>query len=215
MPPSTTAAEIEAALFGLHGSITDEYRQHARMLRSNLGATSNAELRDRVLSGELSPDELVKRDSQSLAPEALQEQRRKAREKALQEDVVQGLVPATSLKSMTSEDRMAYDPGMAPPVWRREASNLERDPSQDTAASQGAAASVASSVPLPAPLPMVPPPTPFRYGAEDATGMGASSDASSMAPPPPPTPEVLATPAADDEDEDAAALIRFLGGRPA
>ena len=50
------------------------YRQHARMLRSNLGATGNAELRDSVLAGELNAEELVKRDSQSLAPEALQEQ---------------------------------------------------------------------------------------------------------------------------------------------
>eukprot|EP00971_Amphidinium_carterae_P209511 4156052-Amphidinium_carterae.1 len=46
------------------------------MLRTNLSLPGNASLRERVLSGDLSTEELVALDSLSLAPSDLQEKRK-------------------------------------------------------------------------------------------------------------------------------------------
>merc|ERR1719506_1274542 len=76
MPPNTMAAEVEAVLFARHNnSASGEYRQHARMLRSNLALPGNVELRNNVLSGDMSPEQLIAMNSGALAPEEVQEQR--------------------------------------------------------------------------------------------------------------------------------------------
>lgn len=49
--------EVEAALYGRFGSASAEYKQHARMLRSNLALAGNAKLRERVLAGDIAPEE--------------------------------------------------------------------------------------------------------------------------------------------------------------
>eukprot|EP00928_Gymnodinium_smaydae_P028792 TRINITY_DN21864_c0_g2_i1.p1 TRINITY_DN21864_c0_g2~~TRINITY_DN21864_c0_g2_i1.p1 ORF type:complete len:510 (-),score=111.26 TRINITY_DN21864_c0_g2_i1:155-1621(-) len=214
MPPTSTASELEAALFGLHNSVTAEYRQHSRMLRSNLAA--NAPLRERVLSGEMTPEELVRLDSQALASDALQEQRRVSAEKALRESVIQELVPISRLRT-NSDDRLAYDRAMAPPVWV----SPVRQNSEEIAAEAGESA--AAKAAAPALAPMEPPPTPFRLGEGDHSASAASavsgipgsgaSGAGSAALAAGVTPEVLATPAPDDEDEEHASLVRFLSAR--
>lgn len=100
------AERVEVALCSLHGGATPKYRQHARMLKSNLALAGNAELRGRLLSGALPVEDFVAMDSNALAPEALQEERNVAKEKAFREsliptDRVRGLA---SLMAMEDED---------------------------------------------------------------------------------------------------------------
>jgi len=200
MPPSTTAAEVEAALFGVYSSSTPEYRQHARMLRSNLALHQNAGLRDRVLSGEISADELVKLDSTHLAPEAMQAKRIESQKKVLKGTIVEETVPLSRMKS--SEDRTSLNyvtplPPMDP--LRKDSGSFD----ESDGVSLAQASVVKDKAPEAFPIAMVPPPTPFR---PDADG----SSATAQTPLPEPTPEVMATPAQDDEDEEQAALIRYL-----
>ena len=54
-----SSAKVENLLWGRYGRAkAHEYRHHARMLRTNLSNAGNAELRARVLSGELKPEVL-------------------------------------------------------------------------------------------------------------------------------------------------------------
>lgn len=85
LPRETAAAEVEAELFDHYGESSQDYRHHARMLRTNLANPANTALRERVLSGELRPAELVAMDSRQLAPEALRQQRRELEQNALRE----------------------------------------------------------------------------------------------------------------------------------
>lgn len=82
------AIKVEMALYSLHGSATHMYRQHARMLKSNLALPGNAELRSRIFSGALAVEKLVAMDSSALAPEALQEERRLEQEKAMRQTLI-------------------------------------------------------------------------------------------------------------------------------
>ena len=51
------SAKVENLLWGRYGRAkAHDYRHHARMLRTNLSHAGNAELRARVLSGELKPE---------------------------------------------------------------------------------------------------------------------------------------------------------------
>jgi hypothetical protein len=79
------AKKVEDALFSAHGGAPSKYRQQARMLKSNLVLSGNAELRRRICSGEVPVEELVAMDSNALAPEALQEQRRIEQQRVLKE----------------------------------------------------------------------------------------------------------------------------------
>eukprot|EP00927_Polykrikos_kofoidii_P027238 TRINITY_DN2403_c0_g1_i2.p1 TRINITY_DN2403_c0_g1~~TRINITY_DN2403_c0_g1_i2.p1 ORF type:complete len:511 (-),score=105.59 TRINITY_DN2403_c0_g1_i2:137-1603(-) len=191
LTPSVTAAEIEAALFGMHHGITHEYRQHARMLRTNLGCSTNAALRNRVLSGEVSAEELAKMDSLHLLPEEVQEKRRVEELKAMQHSVVHDLVP---LAASRSEERQGFGRsygGTAPPLLVTAGRDLSF--SADDAAAKEVANQAAQTL-------MAPPPTPFRHDG----GAPSASATHEL------TPEVMATPAADEEDEESASLIRFL-----
>lgn len=200
LPVSTVAAEVEAALFGKHGGATAEYKKHARMLRSNLALVGNAELRARILSGDLGADELVAMDSAHIAPEALREQRRAAELKAMRELVVQELTPprADSPPQGRAEDR-PYNPNMAPPPLVSPSKEQEDEAKEVV---EGAEEAPAAPVRPPMVLPMEPPPTPFR---EAAAGKNLAAGHEHPA-----TPDVLATPAPEDEDEEEAALLRFL-----
>jgi len=86
------AEKVEVALMSLHGGATPKYRQHARMLKSNLALAGNAELRARLLCGLLTAEELVAMESPALAPEALQEERRLAEEKVLRLSLIPNIV---------------------------------------------------------------------------------------------------------------------------
>lgn len=222
LPPPVAAAEVEMALYAKYSGPTAEYKQHSRMLRSNLALQGNADLRARVLSGEITAEELVAMDSSHLAPEAVQEARRAQLRKALKADIVTSLVPRMEKEEGdTSPGHHNYAANTAPPVWvaapepalPRRNSSLKSLTSEDSAAPAADASEVAGAgapAAAPAPLPpvpaLVPPPTPFQEGA--AAGTQAHHEAE------PPTPDIMATPAPDDEDEEEAALVRYLSNAP-
>lgn len=216
LPPTLTANEVEAALFGRFGGATPEYRQHARMLRSNLAAHGNAHLRERVLSGELPAEQLVAMDSDSLAPDALQAERKKQHADSIKEVTYQNMVSLRRLAS-ESEDRNAYNSGTAPPLMVFETDIGDDGKLKDTAEEKGAKEvaalrkamgkpALSNMEPPPTPF-MAPPPTPFRPGAAThmAEGAGTSGTADGSG-----TPDMMPTPALDEEDEEASALMRFL-----
>lgn len=89
----TMAAKVEVALFGLHGGATQNYRSHARMLKSNLSLAGNLELRVSILSGRLAVEQLVALDSTALAPQAMQEERRIEQQRAYRESLIPQMQP--------------------------------------------------------------------------------------------------------------------------
>eukprot|EP00931_Biecheleriopsis_adriatica_P121601 TRINITY_DN96660_c0_g1_i1.p1 TRINITY_DN96660_c0_g1~~TRINITY_DN96660_c0_g1_i1.p1 ORF type:complete len:478 (+),score=108.15 TRINITY_DN96660_c0_g1_i1:23-1435(+) len=197
LPGHLVAAEVETALWGRHGCAAGsaEYRQHVRMLRANLAHPGNTELRSKVLEGELSAEALVAMDSNMLAPEALQKQRREAELKAMRESIVEELIPRRGDSfGQPGGNRSSFDPSydmnMAPRVWVASPTKEDEKPKEEIAGPQA--------------LHMEPPPTPFREGG------GSMLTVQEV----PPTPEMLATPAPEDEDEDEAALIRYLAAAP-
>lgn len=196
LPPSTTAAELEAALFAFHNGaskgVTDEYRRHARTLRNNIG--KNADLRNQVLGGEITMEQLCAMSTDDLAPEGLKEYRRTEAAKMLNEvwdkDGVALPLPRT-------DSNEGYDRNLAPPPLRLKGI-VEQ--SVDESSDKGASSSEPKRLEV---FRMEPPPTPFGDGLapqHPAMPMGAA-----MA-----SPFVEATPAPGEEDEDAEALIRYL-----
>lgn len=206
MPNRLVAVEVEAALYGRFGSASQEYKQHARMLRTNLAHTGNARLRERVLTGELPPEDLAAMDSAHLAPDSLQEQRRAAELKAMKESVVEEMLPRLPSHGEGSPGRSAYDWYTAPPVFMKSpARQNSSDEDRFGAVAADKAKEAAKEVPLP---PLEPPPTPFRDLAAAASAHhpgshgGQDFEHHDL--------EVLATPAPDDEDEEQEALIQYL-----
>mmetsp|Transcript_136010 Transcript_136010/g.302900 ORF Transcript_136010/g.302900 Transcript_136010/m.302900 type:complete len:187 (-) Transcript_136010:27-587(-) len=119
--PERVATGIEEALHSICGNkVLDEYRQRARMLRSNLAHPQNATLRGNVLSGALSPEELCRLDSQDLAPEALRQQRETFAREGLREAWDQeGPLPATPYEGLDSTCSSYRNAGAPPPPPRR------------------------------------------------------------------------------------------------
>ncbi|CAE7445239.1 YSA1 [Symbiodinium pilosum] len=192
LPNNLVAAEVESALWGRYGaSNTSEYRQHARMLRANLALPGNAELRAKILAGDLKAEELAGMDSSALAPDEVQKQRREVQKQAMKEAVVEELLPVR----MGDGDGSPFDPSAdlntAPLVWRSPTKEAKTE-SQDAAEEEGATG-----------LPMVPPPTPFRLAVATPA----------MEPGSPDIPEMLATPG-PEEDDDVLAVLRFLASPP-
>lgn len=98
------AADIEEALYCLHCASTElPYRQHARMLKSNLASAANVNRRSSVLSGSLSPKELVLMSSLQLAPSPLQQQRRLAQQASMS-GVMQVTASATLASNQEQEE---------------------------------------------------------------------------------------------------------------
>mmetsp|Transcript_24856 Transcript_24856/g.78317 ORF Transcript_24856/g.78317 Transcript_24856/m.78317 type:complete len:107 (-) Transcript_24856:62-382(-) len=94
------------------------------MLRTNLAHPQNAGLREQVLSGSLSAEQLCRMDSRSLAPEALQRERQAAERESLHAAWDrEGPLPVTpydGLDSTCSSYRNACAPP-PPPARRQEA----------------------------------------------------------------------------------------------
>eukprot|EP00930_Biecheleria_cincta_P037721 TRINITY_DN25920_c0_g1_i1.p1 TRINITY_DN25920_c0_g1~~TRINITY_DN25920_c0_g1_i1.p1 ORF type:complete len:529 (-),score=153.36 TRINITY_DN25920_c0_g1_i1:188-1774(-) len=206
MPSATVAAEVETALFGLHGGATAEYRQHARMLRNNLALAGNAFLRNRILAGEISAKELAEMDSRSLAPESLQEKRRVAELETLRSVVAKSPTPE---KSHMDWRDATYDPSTGASREDLEAASQEQQQQpKGSSSSDGGMPAPApllrAANPTATPLPMEPPPTPFTDG-HPATPLrqGMAADHQVM-------PEVMATPAPEEEDEQGTELIRWF-----
>jgi len=197
MPCRTVAAEVETALFGRFGNAsTHEYKQHARMLRKNLALPGNARLRERVLSGEIEVEELAAMDSASLAPDSLQEQRRKQHQKNLKSAIVKEMLPR--LDTGIHDDQRNWN--TAPPIMYSARSSSQDGGDLANAGSKDEQ-STQESHKSPEPV-LEPPPTPFR----DFHAPNVSAPAGEHAP----TPEPLATPAPEDDEEQEALIEYFI-----
>ncbi|XP_042498078.1 uncharacterized protein LOC122076695 isoform X2 [Macadamia integrifolia] len=75
LSPETLAFKIEAELFKLFGGVNKKYKEKGRSLLFNLKDRSNPELRERVISGEISPERLCSMTAEELASEELSQWR--------------------------------------------------------------------------------------------------------------------------------------------
>ncbi|XP_043702006.1 death-inducer obliterator 1-like isoform X2 [Telopea speciosissima] len=75
LSPETLAFKIEAELFKLYGGVNKKYKEKGRSLLFNLKDRSNPELRERVISGEISPERLCSMTAEELASEELSQWR--------------------------------------------------------------------------------------------------------------------------------------------
>ncbi|XP_059658054.1 uncharacterized protein LOC132304408 [Cornus florida] len=73
--PQNLAFKIEAELFKLFGGVNKKYKEKGRSLLFNLKDRSNPELRERVISGEISPERLCSMTAEELASKELSEWR--------------------------------------------------------------------------------------------------------------------------------------------
>uniref|UniRef100_A0A7S4QJ72 TFIIS central domain-containing protein n=1 Tax=Alexandrium monilatum TaxID=311494 RepID=A0A7S4QJ72_9DINO len=203
LPPALVAAEVEAALFGIHGGSTAEYRHHARMLKTNLVHPGNAPLRASLLSGDMSARELVTMDHQSLAPQELQERRKAAANKVLKEITLKVAETVLSVDDIRDQTYTPVVPDVEFPMAEPEPDPDPAPPAEETPRKEATAA--------PSPFPFLEPlPTPFRDGVHPPTPMrGGTGGAFAV----PPTPEMLTTPAAQEETENESELIRWLSQR--
>ncbi|KAL0297298.1 UNVERIFIED_CONTAM: PHD finger protein 3 [Sesamum radiatum] len=69
------AFKIEAELFKLFGGVNKKYKEKGRSLLFNLKDRNNPELRERVMSGEISPERLCSMSAEELASKELSEWR--------------------------------------------------------------------------------------------------------------------------------------------
>ncbi|CAJ1345415.1 unnamed protein product [Effrenium voratum] len=191
LPNHLAAAEVENALWARYGrNRAAEYRHHARMLRTNLVLPGNAELRARILSGDLRPEELILLDSDALAPEEVRKKREEQRAKAMKESVVEELVPRRPDGDNTFFDRGA-DLNTAPAVWV--------SPSKDDGKEKEEAKDK-EEVPR-----MLPPPTPFQHAGP--TPRLEIKEGTEVL-------EVMPTPGPIQEDDDEMGVLRYLASSP-
>ncbi|XP_062023504.1 uncharacterized protein LOC133739729 [Rosa rugosa] len=73
--PEQLAFEIEAELFKLFGGVNKKYKEKGRSLLFNLKDRNNPELRERVMSGEITPERLCSMTAEELASKELSEWR--------------------------------------------------------------------------------------------------------------------------------------------
>ncbi|KAK9134751.1 hypothetical protein Syun_014081 [Stephania yunnanensis] len=73
--PKVLATRIEAELFILFGGVNKKYKEKGRSLLFNLKDRNNPELRERVMSGEISPERLCSMTAEELASKELSEWR--------------------------------------------------------------------------------------------------------------------------------------------
>ncbi|KAL3500457.1 hypothetical protein ACH5RR_039550 [Cinchona calisaya] len=73
--PEKLASEIEAELFKLFGGVNKKYKERGRSLLFNLKDRNNPDLRERVMSGEITPEKLCSMTAEKLASKELSEWR--------------------------------------------------------------------------------------------------------------------------------------------
>ncbi|XP_050366271.1 uncharacterized protein LOC126784806 [Argentina anserina] len=73
--PEQLAFEIEAQLFKLFGGVNKKYKEKGRSLLFNLKDRNNPELRERVMSGDITPERLCSMTAEELASKELSEWR--------------------------------------------------------------------------------------------------------------------------------------------
>ncbi|CAA2963579.1 death-inducer obliterator 1-like [Olea europaea subsp. europaea] len=75
LTPINLAFKIEAELFKVFGGVNKKYKEKGRSLLFNLKDRKNPELRERVMSGEISPESLCSMSAEELASKELSEWR--------------------------------------------------------------------------------------------------------------------------------------------
>ncbi|KAE9609211.1 hypothetical protein Lal_00020086 [Lupinus albus] len=75
LSPELLASRIEAELFKLFGGVNKKYKEKGRSLLFNLKDRNNPELRERVMSGEIPPEQLCSMTAEELASEELSQWR--------------------------------------------------------------------------------------------------------------------------------------------
>ncbi|KAL3650865.1 hypothetical protein CASFOL_007268 [Castilleja foliolosa] len=75
LTPENLASEIEAELFKLFGGVNKKYREKGRSLMFNLKDRNNPDLRESVMSGEISPEKLCSMSAEELASKELSQWR--------------------------------------------------------------------------------------------------------------------------------------------
>ncbi|XP_074319234.1 uncharacterized protein LOC141656296 [Silene latifolia] len=75
MSPESVALRIESELFTLFGSVNKKYKEKGRSLLFNLKDRNNPELRERVMSGEISAERLCSMTAEELASKELSQWR--------------------------------------------------------------------------------------------------------------------------------------------
>lgn len=75
LTPENLALEIEAELFKLFGGTNKKYKEKGRSLLFNLKDQKNPELRESIMSGEISPERLCSMSAEDLASKELSEWR--------------------------------------------------------------------------------------------------------------------------------------------
>lgn len=73
--PEKLAFEIEAELFKLFGGVNKKYKEKGRSLMFNLKDKNNPELREKVMSGDITPEKLCSMTAEELASKELSEWR--------------------------------------------------------------------------------------------------------------------------------------------
>ncbi|KAK1282041.1 hypothetical protein QJS10_CPB22g00987 [Acorus calamus] len=73
--PQSLATQIEAELFKLYSGVNKKYKEKGRSLLFNLKDSSNPELRERVMSGDIVPERLCSMTAEELASKELSEWR--------------------------------------------------------------------------------------------------------------------------------------------
>ncbi|OVA16874.1 Transcription elongation factor S-II [Macleaya cordata] len=73
--PQTLATRIEAELFIVFGGVNKKYKEKGRSLLFNLKDPNNPDLRERVISGEISPERLCSMTAEELASKELSQWR--------------------------------------------------------------------------------------------------------------------------------------------
>ncbi|OMO80520.1 hypothetical protein COLO4_24054 [Corchorus olitorius] len=82
--PQVLATQIEAELFKLFGGVNKKYKEKGRSLLFNLKDRNNPELRERVVSGEITPERLCSMSAEELASKELSEWRQAKAEELAQ-----------------------------------------------------------------------------------------------------------------------------------
>ncbi|XP_044471133.1 uncharacterized protein LOC123200089 [Mangifera indica] len=75
LSPQILASKIEAELFKLFGGVNKKYKEKGRSLLFNIKDPSNPDLRERVMSGEISPERLCGMSPEELASKELSQWR--------------------------------------------------------------------------------------------------------------------------------------------
>mmetsp|Transcript_78660 Transcript_78660/g.163557 ORF Transcript_78660/g.163557 Transcript_78660/m.163557 type:complete len:577 (-) Transcript_78660:75-1805(-) len=231
MPSRLVATEVEAALYARFTGAGHEYKSHARMLRSNLAHHENGPLRSKVLTGEIPPEELAKMDSHQLAPQSLQEIRRKIEQESMKEVIIEDLIPKVRSKDdeygqgyhswytappvfvkspmhPSRTESWASDPGEANPSVgagldqeRKSKESIDKTEENEKDKSKSSKADEDAAA-MPPPTPLHLEPAPTPFQVSAMTPIAPGTIEAS--------PLALATPLPEEDDEELDTLVHYL-----